>query len=145
MNTYPVNQVFLGNQTLDSQLQLLKSYEEQIKRMSPEVSLWTKIDNEINSLTDSQKQKLFGKPEYIELNNQIQIKVQGELLNLVKSKVESDEEGKDLLKSLLDTIKKQKREIIEESNKELELFNKFKEFSKSNPDITYEQFIKMNM
>lgn len=39
MNTYPVNQVFLGNQTLDSQLQLLKSYEEQIKRMSPEVSL----------------------------------------------------------------------------------------------------------
>lgn len=145
MNTYPVNQVFLGNQTLDSQLQLLKSYEEQIKRMSPEVSLWTKIDNEINSLTDSQKQKLFGKSEYIELNNQIQIKVQGELLNLVKSKVESDEEGKDLLKSLLDTIKKQKREIIEESNKELELFNKFKEFSKSNPDITYEQFIKMNM
>lgn len=145
MNTYPVNQVFLGNQTLDSQLQLLKSYEEQIKRMSPEVSLWTKIDNEINSLTDSQKQKLFGKPEYIELNNQIQIKVQGELLNLVKSKVESGEEGKDLLKSLLDTIKKQKREIIEESNKELELFNKFKEFSKSNPDITYEQFIKMNM
>ena len=66
-------------------------------------------------------------------------------MNLVKSKVESDEEGKDLLKSLLDTIKKQKREIIEESNKELELFNKFKEFSKSNPDITYEQFIKMNM
>ena len=145
MNTYPVNQVFLGNQTLDSQLQLLKSYEEQIKRMSPEVSLWTKIDNEINSLTDSQKQKLFGKPEYIELNNQIQIKVQEKVLNLVKSKVESDEEGKDLLKSLLDTIKKQKREIIEESNKELELFNKFKEFSKSNPDITYEQFIKMNM
>ena len=83
--------------------------------------------------------------KFIELNNQIQIKVQGELLNLVKSKVESDEEGKDLLKSLLDTIKKQKREIIEESNKELELFNKFKEFSKSNPDITYEQFIKMNM
>lgn len=39
MNTYPVNQVFLGNQSLDSQLQLLKTYEDQLKRITPEVSI----------------------------------------------------------------------------------------------------------
>ena len=83
--------------------------------------------------------------EYINLNTQLQGKVQIELLNLVKSKIESDEEGKSLLKSLLDIIKSKKKVIIDESNRELELFNKFREFSKSNPDITYEQFIKMTI
>lgn len=39
MNTYPVNQVFLGNQSLDSQLQLLKTYEDQLKRMTLEASI----------------------------------------------------------------------------------------------------------
>lgn len=145
MNTYPVNQVFLGNQSLDSQLQLLKTYEDQLKRMTPEVSIWSKIDAEVNNLTMDQKQKLFSRPEYIEINNQIQNKVQLELLNLVKSKVENDEDGKELLKNLLEVIKKQKKEIIAESNRELDLFNRFKEFSKMNPDATYEDFIKSIM
>jgi len=145
MNTYPVNQVFLGNQSLDSQLQLLKTYEDQLKRITPEVSIWNKIDAEVNNLTMDQKQKLFSKPEYIEINSQIQNKVQLELLNLVKSKVESDEDGKELLKNLLEVIKKQKKEIIAESNRELDLFNRFKEFSKMNPDTTYEDFVKSIM
>lgn len=145
MNTYPVNQVFLGNQSLDSQLQLLKTYEDQLKRMTPEASIWSKIDAEVNNLTMDQKQKLFSRPEYIEINSQIQNKVQLELLNLVKSKVENDEDGKELLKNLLEVIKKQKKEIIAESNRELDLFNRFKEFSKMNPDSTYEDFIKSIM
>lgn len=145
MNTYPVNQVFLGNQSLDSQLQLLKTYEDQLKRMTLEASIWSKIDAEVNNLTMDQKQKLFSRPEYIEINSQIQNKVQLELLNLVKSKVESDEDGKELLKNLLEVIKKQKKEIIAESNRELDLFNRFKEFSKMNPDSTYEDFIKSIM
>lgn len=152
MNPYPVNQVFLGdpilsNPNVDSQLQFLKNYEERLKSLKeiPDNPIWNQIDTEINSLTDDQKQKLFNKEDYVELNNQLQNKVQLELLNLVKSKIENTEEGKSLLKVLLDIIKKQKKNIIAESNKELELFNKFKEFSKQNPDITYEQFIKMSM
>lgn len=152
MNPYPINQVFLGdsvlsNPNLDSQIQFLKNYEERLKSLkdTSENSIWNKIDNEINTLTDEQKHKLFEKQEYIELNAQLQNKVQMELLCLVKSKIENSEDGNSLLKSLFETIKKQKKEIIEESNKELELFNKFREFSKNNPSVTYEQFIKMNM
>lgn len=107
--------------------------------------IWDQIDSELSTLNEDQKQKLYSMSEYIDLNNQLQGKVQIELLNLVKSKIESDEEGKSLLKSLLDIIKSKKKVIIDESNRELELFNKFREFSKSNPDITYEQFIKMTI
>ena len=66
-------------------------------------------------------------------------------MNLVKSKIESDVEGSKLLSELYEVIKAQKKQIVEESNKELELFNKFREYSKNNPEITYEQFIKTNM
>lgn len=154
MNPYPVNQVFLGsnsllsNSNIDAQLQVLKSYEEKLKNYKTEVadnSIWNKIDLEISSLTDDQKQRLFNKQDYINLNSQLQNKVQIELLNLVKSKIESDQEGNKLLLELYEVIKTQKKQIIEESNRELELFNRFREYSKSNPEITYEQFIKMNM
>ena len=154
MNPYPVNQVFLGSNSLlsdsniDAQLQVLKSYEEKLKNYKTEVadnSIWNKIDLEISSLTDDQKQRLFNKQDYINLNSQLQNKVQIELLNLVKSKIESDQEGNKLLLELYEVVKTQKKQIIEESNRELELFNKFREYSKNNPEITYEQFIKMNM
>ena len=146
----PINQVFLGdsmlsNQNLDAQLQLLKSYEEKIKKLQNQPGIWDQIDSELSVLSEDQKQKLYSMSEYINLNTQLQGKVQIELLNLVKSKIESDEEGKSLLKSLLYIIKSKKKVIIDESNRELELFNKFREFSKSNPDITYEQFIKMTI
>lgn len=150
INMNPINQVFLGdsmlsNQNLDAQLQLLKSYEEKIKKLQNQPGIWDQIDSELSVLNEDQKQKLYSMSEYIDLNTQLQGKVQIELLNLVKSKIESDEEGKSLLKSLLDIIKSKKKVIIDESNRELELFNKFREFSKSNPDITYEQFIKMTI
>lgn len=154
MNPYPVNQVFLGSNSLlsdsniDAQLQVLKSYEEKLKNYKKDTvdnSIWNKIDLEISSLTENQKQKLFNKQDYINLNSQLQNKVQIELLNLVKSKIESDVEGSKLLSELYEVIKAQKKQIVEESNKELELFNKFREYSKNNPEITYEQFIKTNM
>lgn len=154
MNPYPVNQVFLNSNPLlndsniDAQLQMLKSYEERLKSYKNESvdnSIWNKIDLEVSSLTDDQKQKLFSKPDYIDLNAQLQNRVHFELLNLVKSKIESEQGGNKLLTNLYDVIKNQKKQIIEESNRELELFNKFREYSKTNSDITYEQFIKMNM
>ena len=88
MNPYPVNQVFLGSNSLlsdsniDAQLQVLKSYEEKLKNYKKDTvdnSIWNKIDLEISSLTENQKQKLFNKQDYINLNSQLQNKVQIEI------------------------------------------------------------------
>ena len=35
-----------------------------------------------------------------------------------------------------------KPKIVEDTNRDMELFRRFREFSKTNPDITYEEFIK---
>lgn len=162
MNTYPVNQVFLGgdhfasasNMDLDTQLQALKAYEEKLKNIRNRTiqgntkidpTIWEEIDNEINPLTNDQKNILFQNDGYIEINNKLQGMVQIELLALVRGKIENSEEGKKLLNSQLELVKKLKSNIIEESNKEMEIFKKFKEFSKSHSGVTYEEFIKSNI
>lgn len=68
--------------------------------------------------------------------------VQIELLNLVKGKIENTEQGKDLLQRQLRLVKKLKTKIVEETDNEMAIFKKFKEFSKDNPELTYEEFIK---
>ena len=158
----PINQVILGGDPLlgssivgnniDEQLQLLEKYKQNLEtakqlkqsQVAPKL-LWDDIDSEIISLTEDQKEKLFQNEDYIECYNKIQLIVQSELLNLVKTKIESTPEGKELLQSQLKLVKKLKTRIIEETNKELEMFKKFKEYSKTNSDLTYDNFIKNNI
>lgn len=71
--------------------------------------------------------------------------VNAEILNLVKSRIESTQEGKELLSHQLKTVKRLKSKIIDETNREMEMFRKFREFSKQHPEVTYEEFIKSNM
>ena len=157
----PINQVILGGDPLlgnsivgnniEEQLQLLEKYKQnlevarQLKQTTTTKLLWDDIDSEIINLTEDQKEKLFQEESYIEIYNKIQILVQSEILNLVKAKIESTPEGKELLQSQLKLVKTLKTKIIEESNKELEMFKKFKEFSRTNSGVTYEDFIKNNI
>lgn len=151
---YPVNQVFLGSSDpllsqndINNQIQLLKQYEAQLALMQKKGTLhtdliWDDIDREVSSLTDSQKNKFLEDKEYVDITNALQNMVQIELLNLVKAKIENTEEGKDLLQRQLRLVKKLKTKIIEDTNNEMAVFKKFQEFSKDNPNLTYDEFVK---
>lgn len=151
---YPVNQVFLGSSDpllsqndINNQIQLLKQYEAQLALMQKKGTLhtdliWDDIDREVSSLTDSQKNKFLDDKEYVDITNALQNMVQIELLNLVKAKIENTEEGKDLLQRQLRLVKKLKTKIIEDTNNEMAIFKKFQEFSKDNPNLTYDEFVK---
>lgn len=162
----PINQVILGGgdpllgtsivgNNLDEQLQLLERYKQnleaakQIKQqMQPAVQqklVWDEIDAEVNPMSDEQKNMLFQDEDYLDTYNKIQNLVQMEILNLVKGRIESTQEGKELLQSQLKIIKRLKGKIIQETNREMEMFRRFREFSKSNPEVTYEEFIKANI
>lgn len=162
----PVNQVILGGDpllggsmlgsNLDSQLQILEKYkqsleaakqsmQQQAAMQHPQRLIWDEIDIEVEPLTDEQKNMLFSDNDYAETYTLIQSMVQAEILNMVKAKIESTPEGKDLLQNQLKNVKRLKSKIINETNREMELFRKFKEFSKSNPGVTYEEFIKSNI
>lgn len=154
---YPINQVILGNpdpissfSDIDAQMQMMDNYRAKLQQLKasqnqPIKLIWNDIDAEMNSLSDEQKQRLFQNEEYVNIYTQIQSRVQNELLNLVKAKIESTPDGKELLQKQLNTLKKLKIKIVEDTNREMELFKRFKEFSSSNPGVTYDEFLKSNV
>lgn len=154
---YPINQVILGNdpminpmQDLDSQMQMLDNYKKRLQalkegRHNNTSVIWEEIDSLVNPMTEEQKMRLFSNEEYADTYNKLNNLVQVELLNLVKGKIENSENGKFLLQKQLSIVKKLKDKIISDTNREMEIFNKFKEYSKNNPGLTYDEFLKNNI
>lgn len=50
--------------------------------------------------------------------------------------------GKELLEKQLNNIKVKKEEIIKEANKNIEVFKRFQEAARLNPNLTYAEFVK---
>ena len=165
----PVNQVILGGgdpllgnsmvgNSLDEQLQLIEKYKQNLEAAKqlrqqaqpvqqpvPQRMIWDEVDAEINPMTDEQKARMLQDEDYVDTYTKIQGMVQAEILNLVKGRIEATPEGKELLQRQLKIVKKLKGKIIQETNREMEMFRKFREFSKTHPEVTYEEFIKASM
>ena len=158
---YPVNQVILGGDSmfnsnlddLDVQIQRMEAYRQKLKQLKESQQqqpiqkslIWDQIDAEITPMSSEQKNRLLNNADYVDTYNELQSIVQVELLNLVKAKIENTEKGKELLSQQLKIVKKLKTKIIEDTDREMELFKKFKEYSKKHPDTSYDEFIKENM
>lgn len=156
---YPVNQFILGNEPIvnslddiDLQIQKMENYRKRLKQLKESQSItqstrsiWEEIDSEISPMSDEQREKFLQNEDYVDVYNELQSMVQSEILNLVKGKIENTEKGKELLNKQLNIVRKLKTKIINETNTEMELFKKFKEYSKQNPSTSYEEFIKNNI
>lgn len=151
MNTYPTNQFILNGDSMfnpmnmDTYLNNAEAYLQRMRMQNSHKLIWDEIDAEVNPMTDEQKNRLLLDEEYASTYTELQNLVQTELLNLVKARIESTDKGKDLLSRQLRIIKNIKGKIINDTNREMELFMRFKEFSKQNPNITYEEFIKASL
>lgn len=108
----------------------------------PTQGIWDAIDAEIAPLTQEQQNMLLSNQDYVNNYNALQSMVQAEVLNLVRGKIEASADGKHLLEEQLKLVKLLKSKIVEVTNKEMELFKAFKEASKTNPNLTYEEFLK---
>lgn len=151
-----LNQVILGGDpmmtsidSMDAQIEMMENYRKRLQQLksqqqqaSPVKLIWDDIDAEINPMTEEQRSMLLMDEDYVEIYNKIQGMVQAEILNIVKGRIEATEEGKSLLEKQLKIVRRLKGKIIQETNKEMEMFRRFREFSKNNPGVTYEEFIK---
>ena len=159
---YPVNKVILGGESMfnnlddiDMQIQRMEAYRQKLKQLRESQQqihpvqqkqlVWDEIDAEIAPMNNEQKNRLLQDADYVDTYNELQSIVQSELLNLVKVKIESTERGKELLSKQLKIVKRLKTKIIDDTNREMELFKKFKEYSKEHPNASYEEFIKENI
>lgn len=153
---YPTNQIILGGDSMfnpmddiDIQIQKMEAYKNKLRLLQSQNNIqqntkliWDDIDAEVKPMTEEQKYRLMQDQEYAETYNELNIMVQNEILNLVKPRIEATEKGKELLSTQLKIVKKLKNKIIEATNREMEMFMAFREFSKTNPNVTYEEFIK---
>ena len=154
----PVSQINIGGDPLLTtqgynieeqlrQLELRRQSLESLKQLNPQAMpnssiIWNEIDAEVKVLSNEQLQKLFENEDYVRIYTRIQELVNAEILNLVKPRIESSPEGKQLLQEQLNIVRRMKPKIVEDSNREVELFRRFREFSKTNPDVTYDDFLK---
>lgn len=114
---------------------------QQVIQQPTAQGIWDAIDAEIALLTQEQQNMLLNNQNYVNNYNALQSMVQAEVLNLVRGKIEASVDGKHLLEEQLKLVKLLKNKIIEVTNKEMELFKAFKEASKTNPNLTYEEFL----
>lgn len=152
----PISQINIGGDPLlnsqgfnvDEQLRQLEARKQALESMrqlnsqTPSSLIWDTIDNEIKVLSQEQINKLFENEEYSLIYSKIQQLVNNEIINIVKARIEGTTEGKQLLQEQLNLVRKMKPKIVEDANREVELFRRFREFSKTNPDVTYDEFIK---
>lgn len=128
------------------QLEARKQALESMKQLNPQAMptsvIWNEIDTEVKVLSQEQLQKLFENEDYVRTYVRIQELVNAEILNLVKPRIESTPEGKQLLQEQLNLVRKMKPKIVEDTNRDMELFKRFREFSKTNPEVTYDEFLK---
>ena len=165
----PINQVISGGgdplpgtnvstgtdarlQLLERQKQVLETARQQRQQQQLPVQqpvqqrlIWDETDAEIEPMTNEQKNMLFQDEDYVDIYNKLQGLVQAEILSLVKARIENTQEGKELLSQQLKIVKKLKGKIIDTTNREMEMFRKSREFSKQNPTVTYEEFVKADM
>ena len=158
----PLNQFILGGDSMfsnnlddiDTQIQRMELYRQRLKQIKesqqiqnsqPQRLIWDEIDSEITPMSSEQKNRLLQDQDYTSIYTELQSMVQSELLNLVKAKIEGSERGKDLLQKQLKIVRKLKTKIIEDTDREMEIFKRFKEYSKEHPNTSYDEFIKETM
>ena len=158
----PLNQFILGGDSMfsnnlddiDTQIQRMELYRQKLKQIKesqqiqnsqPQRLIWDEIDSEITPMSSEQKNRLLQDQDYTSIYTELQSMVQSELLNLVKAKIEGSERGKELLQKQLKIVRKLKTKIIEDTDREMEMFKRFKEYSKEHPNTSYDEFIKETM
>ena len=142
-NNYSVPDYFKGLDDEISRLNDLKNKLYQKQQNTKHYStIWDEIDKEVSALTTEQRNILGQDETYISIDRELQMMIQKELIDSVKDKIENNPRGKELLESQLKNIKDKKKQIVDASDKEMELFKKFKVAIQVNPNLTYAEFIK---
>lgn len=122
--------------------QLIQAKQPTQQNINNAINIWDSINNEIASMTNDQKELLAKDETYISIERELQLMIQEELINSVKDKVAASPREKELLEKQLNNIKVKKEEIIKEANKNIEVFKRFQEAARLNPNLTYAEFVK---
>ena len=126
-----------------NQAKIIEEYRRKVETQSTSrTPLWDKIDAEIAPLTDEQKIRVLNDEEYLAKQSELQQIINEQVLMIVKPYVEQSERGKQLLGEVYDIVQVAKKKAVQETNKEMELFRQWQDYSRKHPEATYAEFLK---
>jgi hypothetical protein len=127
----------------NSQAKIIEEYRRKVETQSTSrTPLWDKIDAEIAPLTDEQKIRVLNDEDYLAKQSELQQIINEQVLMIVKPYVEQSERGKQLLGEVYDVVQVAKKKAVQETNKEMELFRQWQDYSRKHPEATYAEFLK---
>ena len=97
------------------------------------VDHYSKLEQELQSLTDIELNELLKFKPYLDANNTLNMLVQQELLNLVRAKINSNP---DVINNCINTIKQFKQEKSKET---LE----FQDYIKNYSELSYKEYLEL--
>lgn len=143
MNNYYFNDPLLGgNNNTPLSPEIAKIQQEYLQRIQAvqatgqnqggtPTPIWDEIDKEINSMSDIQKRSLEQNDEFKEASMSVQMLVNEHMLSIIKPRIEQTENGRNALQNQLSLVKKLKKGIMDQTDRELEEFRKWKEQNKT--------------
>lgn len=124
------------------QLEALEQSTQQPEQQQSNVPLFDELDSLQNELSEMQLNALQSDPEFKELNDQLGVMLQAGIILLAKPIVEGSENGNKLLKELTKLVKSKKSAIIQQTNRDMEVFAQFQEYTAKHPEATYSDFLQ---
>lgn len=141
INIYPQPDPLLSPEYMDAHIaQMQEIRNEMVARRDAQQtappskqnkSVLDEINEEVNALTDAQKQMLFADKDYAKLDEAIAGIAAQYQAQLLMPYVLKDEQGKKLLEKQLLTIRAKKDDIIASEQAEMDEFRRWKESKKS--------------
>lgn len=119
----------MNNIYINDEQSLYKQYQQFVNN----IDYYSNLEKELQSLTDDEVNELINFQPYIDSNNALNMLVQAELLNLVRTKINSNP---DTINKVVDSIK------LFKSNKNKEQ-QEFQEYIRHYSDITYKDYLRL--
>ena len=133
-----------NNQISDNYIQLYKQQlmnELQQQQQVVQQSDWLKkLDDELKDLDSTSLEILNNDDKFIMLNSQLQVTIQGELITLVRNKINSNENAINNIKEQMELIRQIKQRVKDEEKQNM---NDINEYLKNYSHLTFDEYRKL--
>lgn len=106
----------------------------------PQSPIWDEIEKLTDEFTDREFNIVNKDEEFQQSQQKIMSILQREYMRMMRPVVEHTKDGKEALENHLALVKKLKKKVTKEADKNMELFN---EYTQHYSDMTYSEFLKM--
>lgn len=129
---------------LGKEQEILQQKMADIRRTYPQAQqpvtpIWDEIERVTSTLSDQEMGFLSNNQEFMDNSMAIQEMINGEILSLVRSRIEQSPEGKEILERQLNLVKKQAKTAKEETARRDALLN---EYMTHHSDKTFDEFLR---